>query len=164
MRIDRGRTLWLELITNAPHRSEMAWPRRIGLDFFTQAADMYRHSAILTIVIIVPDVFQQLLASKDLPGMRGEKVEQIVFLGCQADGATTSLDLARVRVDGDVAIMEIAIKDHRWDVERAQTAHDRLDAGNQLARVERLGEVVIGARMEAFQFLDILRTRREHQN
>ena len=81
----------------------------------------------------------------DLAGVRGEVLEEQPFGARQLDQLAVAGDHAPLEVDLDVVEREHA--GARLGARRP--AQDRADAGGQLVRVERLGDVVVGAEVEA---------------
>ena len=51
-----------EAIPKTAHRANIARVRRVGLDLGAQPANVYIHSARITLEIVAPDMFQQHLA------------------------------------------------------------------------------------------------------
>ncbi len=92
--------------------------------------------------------------------MAHECRQQVEFLGAQRHGLAGNVNLAPRRVEADVAHLEHAVR-----VDRALGApQHRFDAGDELARVERLGHVVVGAQFEADDLVDVVVARGEHDH
>src|ERR1700710_2151743 len=68
-----------------------------------------------------------------------EQLQHRIFLAGQMDAAAVDLDRLRVEID-----RELAGLDDRLAV-ALRAADDRMDAGDQLLAVERLGNVIVGA-------------------
>jgi hypothetical protein len=71
-----------------------------------------------------------------------EQLEHLVFLAGQVHALAADFDGLGVEVD-----LQIAGRDDRLSM-AFRPAHDRMDAGDQLVLVERLGHVVVGAEAE----------------
>ena len=82
-------------------------------------------------------------------------------MGASWIGSPSTEQLAAAGVDRDRAVRAAALRDGR---RRGGAAQDRADAGDQLARVERLREVVVGADLEADDLVDVVVARRQHQD
>src|SRR6185437_6210084 len=73
---------------------------------------------------------------------QAQQLEDAVFLAGEVEGLALDLDDAAVEVDE-----QLAGADDRFRMPLG-APHDRLDAGDQLAPVEGLGEEVVGAEAE----------------
>ena len=94
-----------------------------------------------------------------MPGMLEEAREQVELLARQLDLVADDGDDARVAAQHDVArgqhLVLVAVLD---------AAEDRLDARGELARRERLRDVVVGAELEAGDAVGLLVARGEHHD
>src|SRR5688572_31589512 len=104
--------------------------------------------------IKAPYQVEQLLAGEHPPLVFGQRVQQVERLGAQSGWSTRDRDLAPRGVDGDVAGM-LSARLVRARAGWAAAAQDGLDARHQLAWVEGLGEVVVGAQLEADDLVDV---------
>src|SRR6185437_7291210 len=94
----------------------------------------------LRIEVVVPDILEQHRAGDDLTGVAHEVLEKLEFPRLQLDDARAAPDLAGEEVDVQVAHLEGGLR----AVLPAAPAED-IDACQQLAEGEGLGEVVIAA-------------------
>ena len=84
------------------------------------------------------------MVEKHLLGQRralaqAQQLDDAIFLGGQVDRLVVDGDGASGEVDGQAADV-----DHRMGVSLG-TTNDRVDAGDQFAAVEGLGQVIVGA-------------------
>src|SRR3954453_3272675 len=92
--------------------------------------------------VVAPDLFEQALAGHDDALVAHEVLEQLELALGQLDRALAARDLVRVGVQREVA------DDERGAAARRPAAQQRAQAGEQLLALERLDEVVVGARVE----------------
>src|SRR3984885_10323059 len=97
-----------------------------------------------------------MVAAKDASGMAGEVVEEAKLGGGGGDQLAVDAKLHGAGVNLDV----LKLQDGRcaWPLEAAQNG---LDAGDQLARSEGFGDVVVGAQLEAVDAVVLRRARGE---
>ena len=88
--------------------------------------------------------------------------EQVELLRCELDLLLADARLAAARVDREVAVHEDGALALRALGRGA--AQDRAHARDELARVERLRHVVVGADLEPDDLVDVLVARRQHQH
>ena len=106
-----------------------------------------------------PDPVEQLVARDDDAGVLEQVREQVELLAGQLDGLARDGDLARLRIDDDVAELEQAGVGRRLG-----PPQQRLHAGGELSRRERLRHVVVGAELEAGDAVGFLVPRGQHQD
>jgi hypothetical protein len=73
----------------------------------------------------------------------------------QADPPVAALDASPFEVDEQVAVADHAATDRVGEI-TVGTPQERLDAAHQLAQPERLGQVVVGAELEADDLVDLV--------
>src|SRR5215210_699327 len=112
------------------------------VDLLAQVADVDVDDVRAVLVLAIPRVLEQLEAVEDLAGAAHERVEQGELLGRQLDLGLPAPDPPRRGVEPEVARLE-----HGGAPERAP-ARERAQPRGQLLEGERLGEVVVGARVE----------------
>ena len=113
-------------------------------------------------VRFAPDLAQQLRAGDDLPGVADQRVEQAVLERRQLHGLAAHRHLVAVAVDAKFAAVEHALG--RFADRAVAVAHGDADARQQLARAERLGQVVVGARVERPHLVAFLVARRDDED
>ena len=131
-----------------------------GLERLAQAADVHVHRALLDEDVVAPHLVEELRARIDAPGMRHEEVQQAELGGRELD-ALVARRVTRVR--GRVEAQAFDLDHVARELRRAPAQH-RLDARGELLRRERLGEVVVGAGLEAGDLVLLHRARGEHQD
>src|SRR6266511_1919816 len=95
---------------------------------------------------VAPDALEELISREYEPAVVEKLPEQIEFLRRELDLLVSDLGLAATRVDVEVAVLEDRARDV-FPVGR-RAAQDRLDARDELAWVEGLRQVVVGADLE----------------
>jgi len=107
-----------------------------------------------------PHRLQQLVAGDDLPRVTEQVLEQVELALGELDLASIDPDLAsgarqRDRSEGDDRLLAAA---------RARPSQDGLDPRGQLARRERLGDIVVGSDLEPGDAIGHVVTGREHDH
>ena len=95
-----------------------------------------------------------------LPGMPREVQQDAVLGGGEVQRLPEQLHLPRERVDLEVADLDAGL----LGGPAFDAAQDRLDAAHELARGERLGDVVVGAELEAEDAVDLVAARGQHDD
>src|SRR4051795_1391150 len=93
--------------------------------------------------VVAPDLLQEALAGDDDALVAHEVLEELELALGELDLALAALDLVRVGVQRQVG------DDERRAAPRGPAAQQRAQPGEQLLALERLDEVVVGARVEA---------------
>jgi hypothetical protein len=115
--------------------------------------------AFFHVDIAAPDAVEQLLACVHALGMRHEEREHPVFGGAQRHGS-----LARAHA------LTALVQDQALDVDafgaldRRGPAQDGIDSSQQLARRERLGDVVVGAAFQTRHLVALFGARGKHDD
>ena len=94
-----------------------------------------------------------------MPGVAHEMLQDIEFERGDFDRFAVHGNLAIAGVKRDAAHLQPAAISFGFGA-----SEDRVDARRKLTRVERLGEVVVGAELESDNAVDILATGRQHQH
>ncbi len=119
---------------------------RVAFDFFAQSPDINIDRTRGHEGSLFPDRIKKLIAGEDAAAMRGQVFQQAKFAHCGQNVA--SVDLHGHRGDVD---FQIAEPEHFTAARRlTQPAQHAADAGDQFARAERFGDVVIAAEFETF--------------
>ena len=111
---------------------------------------------------VAPDALEQLVAGQHEPAMVEQLPEEVELLRRELDLLLADVHLPPAGVDREVAVADDGAL--RQAALRRRAAQDRLHAGDELARVERLRHVVVGADLEADDLVDVLVARREHED
>src|SRR5437762_2023441 len=88
------------------------------------------------------------------PAMVEELPEQVELLRRELDLLLADMHLAPAGVDEQIAMAELLALD--LPALGRRPAQDRLHARDELTRVERLGQVVVGSDLEADDLVDVL--------
>src|SRR5487761_2028258 len=135
-------------IADTTHCSDVTWTRGVLFQFLAQIADMHVYHMVI-IILVAPDLLQQLRAGEDASGMPRQCREQRELSGGQRN-------LCAVTRDG----MPILINDQRPNTQgrrrwssgslaaltaSARASQQRLDPRDDLARAKRLRDVIVGA-------------------
>jgi len=150
----------LEQIACATDRFQVQGIFRIGFNFFAQAADVDVHAAGRDEAVGAPDGVEELVAREDAVGARGQIVEQAKFERTQRHGLAGMADAVGSRVDREASDFD----DARGIDGRLGATKQSLDAGDELSRAERLGNVIVGAHFEADDAVGFVAARGEHQD
>src|SRR5436190_3825061 len=153
-----GLQIGLEAIAGPAHRfDQLVVPG--GRERLAQPPDVHVDRALLDEHVLAPDLVEQPRARENAPRMRHEEVQQAKLGGPEIDRLVARGDLVRRRIDAQAGDL-----DHVVGKLRRAPAHHRLDAREQLARRERLGDVVVGAALERRDLVLLLGARREQHN
>ena len=95
------------------------------------------------IVIVVPDVRRDGSAVHDLVPVKDEELEEREFLGRELDRLAAATHLVAGQIHLEVG------EAHRLEHRGIPPPRERFESRQQLAEGERLGEIVVGARLEA---------------
>ena len=135
---------YFEAVAGAADGLEIAGIFGIGFDLFADAADVDVDGAGGDEARVAPDGVEEMIAAEDAAGMAGQVVEEAEFCGrgrgeiaadAELHGAGIDLDVFKGNGGGSGGALE--------------AAEDGLDPGQQLAGREGLGDVVVGAELEA---------------
>src|SRR5262249_38051294 len=153
----RARSLARQHVARAAHRLDVAGLLGVVLELLAQLGHVDVDRAVERVEVLALERVVELLARQHAPRrprQRGQELE----LGV-GEGRAPSLDgdLARAEVDLQAAGAEAR---GRGDV----AAEHRADARQELARVERLGQVVVGADLEPDDLVHVLALGGEHQD
>src|SRR6266849_1270466 len=133
---------------------------RIAFDFFAQAADVHVHAARSDETIGAPDGIEKLVARENTVRPRSQEVEQPEFKRAERNGLPGMTDAIGRRIDGQLADLNGAGRVGR----RLRAAEQRFDARQQFARAERLGDVIVGAHLQAHDAVGFFAARGEHED
>ncbi len=129
------------------------------LERLAQPPDVHVDRALLDVHVAAPDAVEQLAPRVDAVRVRHQESEQPVLRRAERNRlASRGHAMSRLveRQSFDVDALGFA--------DRRAAAQDRLDAGDQFARGEGLGHVVVGTRLEARDLVGLLAARRQHHD
>ena len=112
-------------------------------------------------VDLTPKEFELLATLAGAPGRAGQGREQLELLGGEVHRVALHANLEAVAVDLELADLHVRLL---LGVAGTGAAGDRADAGEQLARRERLGHVVVGAHLEAEDLVALLDAAGDHDH
>ncbi len=127
-------------------------------EFATDAADQHVEHVGIGIVAIVVDVLAEFGAADDAVRVVHQIGEDPVLLRGQRQRIAIEREAARVRVE-----LQRATPQARRCMAGA-AADQRVQAQHQFLDLERLGQVIVGARVEAGEFVVPAATRGQHQH
>jgi hypothetical protein len=110
-------------------------------------------------ILLSPHAVEQHVTRDDETRVRHEEREQVELLGGQLDRLAGDGDVVRLLVEHHVAEREGAVA-----LLRLRPAEDRLHPRDELARRERLGQIVVGADLEPDDAIGLLVARGEHED
>src|SRR6185437_2564632 len=145
-------------VAAAPDRLDVIVAFGRGRQLLAQLADEYVDDLELGLVHAAIEMVQEHLLGEGGTLAQAQKLEDAVFLAGEVERPAIDLDGAAVEVDG-----ELAGADHRFRVALG-AAHDRLDARDELAPVERLGQEIVGAETQALDLVIELGQARQDED
>ena len=116
--------------------------------------------------LVAEDALAELVAGDHLAGQFGEGGHELEFDGGQRDGAAVVANEAGARVNLEIAKdRAIGRRNGRADRgrDRSATQHG-VDSRGELARIERLGEVIVGADFQADDAVHVVAVGGEHDD
>src|SRR5262249_30822274 len=131
-----------------------------GLQLVAQANDVRVNRARCRIVRVTPDFIEQVVTAQDLSWMAEEVFEQLKLHPGALHQLAVSADLAGAQIDLDVAAGGALLL--AWQHLRAP--EHCLDSRHQFANGKRFGHIVVGAELQANDFVDLLPSRRQHDD
>src|SRR6476661_2768966 len=152
-----------EAIADAAHREQVLGGARVPLELLPKVANVDIDGARVPVGGVSPDLLEEHLARLDparRTGKRGEDLEldvgEVGALAAHGDDAALEVDLETTR--GDRLLTAGPAADHLGAAERGP------DAAAELTDRERLGDVVVGAHLQAEHLVDLIVLRREHDD
>ena len=136
----------------------MCWQLTL-LERLAQALDVDVDRALLDEDMVAPDPVEQLRPAVHALGMGHEEMQQPELGGADLDLATLAGDPAGGRID-----RQAADDDRRVQRFGRATPQDGTDPRQQLVGRERLGEVVVGAGIQAGDLVGLLRPGGQHDD
>ena len=161
-----GSSRWLrcaldvEQVADALERPDAAGLARRGAELAADAAHPDAQVLQVVAVLRAPDLGQELGVEDDLAGVRGEVLEEQPLGARQLHELAVPGDHAPLEVDLDV----VELDDAGARLGPAGAADDRAHARRQLVGMERLGDVVVGAEVEALRLVGRRALRRQQDD
>jgi hypothetical protein len=148
-------------VAEAAHGLEQAGRARVVAELGAQARDLHVDGAVEGVLGAALGQIEELLARERAPGPLGEHAQEGELVAGQAqlapvEGGAHAPGLEGQRPDADHLLPRAGLA--------AVAAHDRADARDQLDRREGLGDVVVGARLEAEDLVGLLPARGDHDD
>src|SRR5664279_2268361 len=155
-----------EDVADAPHRLDVARLRRVGLDHLPEARDLHVEAAVEGLELAAARELRELVARQRLARMSHQCLQHRELAGREGDLLAVLGEPAQCQVEHEGAEAD------GLGVERGRARRFHLrpapqhgvDAGEQLARIEGFGKVVVGADLEADDAVDILDLGGEHDD
>src|SRR5262249_57639521 len=141
-----------ELVSRAVDGEDVLWLVRRFLDLLPQLRHEVVDRSRRRRLFVAPHLIENLLARDDLTGVREQIAQQIELAGGEIDAVAAPMRLVRAEIDLDVA--DAAGLEARRPA--AGAAQHGAHAREELRDAERLGDVVVGAELEAEHFLGLL--------
>src|SRR5882724_1633746 len=154
--------LVLEAVADASYGLDAGLLELRGRELATQARHVDVHRPGLDEAVAAPDHVEQLLAPEHPPGRPHQGGQELELLGRQLDLAALHPDLEAIAVDLQIADLEACLLFLR--VGRSPATQHRADPGDQLTGRERLGDVVVGADLEAEDLVPLLDAAADHDH
>jgi hypothetical protein len=120
---------------------------QIDAELLAQAADKNLDRIGVAVKILIVEMFRQFGARDHLVGMVHEIFQHLVFMGGELD---------RIAIDGHTAGAQIEAHrpaDKLVGGMAGGATHERADAGQHFLDVERLGDVIVGAGIDALDLV-----------
>ena len=153
-----GGALGRDLVAHAPHRHD----RRRVAELAPHLPHVDVDRARVAGERVAPDALEQLVAREHEPAVVEQLPEEVELLRRELDLLVADHHLAAAGVDDEVAVADLVALLAAPVGRRA--AEDALHARHELARVERLRQVVVGADLEPDDLVDVLVAGGQHQD
>src|SRR5689334_22493779 len=140
--VDSGCTLCSQSVPGPADRLDGTRPER-PVDLVPEESNVDVHDIRVAFVREVPDVLEEPAARDDLAGMTHEELQHREFLARQLDGDLPATHSLGRGIEGQVTHLE------HWRALAGPAPNERAEPRPQLLQIEWLGEVVVGARVEA---------------
>ncbi len=131
----------------------------IPLQLLPNAADVDVHGTDVAAVVVTPDDVQQIFPGIDPIGISDQQLHQVKFLGGEIHRHAFFIGVAALRIQSDGAPGDAGFR-----LALAAAPENGPDPGLQLQNVKGLGEIVVGAVIEAQQLVHVLGFGGEHDD
>jgi hypothetical protein len=126
----------------------------------TEMLHVHVHGAGFTSVFVAPDVFEELVARQGNPRVLYKRHQEVELLCAELHHFVVNLCFSPCLIN-----QQVADRNRVLGLSAAfGTPQDRLHTRDHLARVERLRHVIVGANFESNNLVDVIATRRKHQD
>src|SRR3954471_7527215 len=146
------------LVAHAPHRDD----RRGIAELAAKLSHVHVDRARVARERVTPHALEQLVACQYEATMVEQLPEEVELLRRELDLLVADARFAATGIDHEIAVLDdgaLALRSVGCGA-----AQDRAHARDELARVEGLRHVVVGAHLEPDDLVDVLVARREHQH
>jgi len=109
---------------------------------------------------------EQLQAAEDPPGLRGKCRQDLKLRGGKREHVRATSNLVAIEIDRQVAVLQQPPGSHCWDAGvsfSAATEHG-VDARDELFRIKRLDDVIVGPQLQPDDPVGDLVARRQHDD
>ena len=137
-------------------------PPGVVAELAAQVPYVHLEDVLVTLEVEPPGGVEELLPGEHDAWVTPERVEENELEGGQLHRGPADGDLAARRVDDEVGHVDHAFSVRPWS--GALSPQERLNPRHELARGERLGEVVVAANLEAHDPVDLLGPCREEDD
>src|SRR5579863_5627064 len=151
-----GRCRVAQHITATPDRLDVVVAAGRLAQFLAQLADEHVDDLEFGLVHAAVEMIEEHLLGEGGTLAQAQKLENAIFFAREAKRHALHLDGAAIEIN-----QQLAGTDHRFRMTLG-APDDRLDAGDQLATVEGLGEEVVGAEAQALDLvIELAETRQD---
>src|SRR5258706_3759408 len=148
-----------EFVAHTVHGNDVTLPAVVGFEFAPQVADVAIDGALVTFEGHAMRSSEQLRAGEDAPRLAYQAGENLEFGRRQADGLFGQQHFIARAVQGHVPGA-----DHVALRVAARPAQDDAHTRSQLARAERLGDVIVRAQFQADELVALFHARSQHDD
>src|SRR3954447_21347429 len=136
----------------------------VALELLAQVADVDVDRPRIAERRVAPDARQQHVAGEDAAGAGGQRLEDLELDEGEVDVGAADADGALERVELEVDDVQRLVLVDGLGARHPRAAQRGPDARAELPQRERLGDVVVGAELEAEDLVDLLGLRGEHDD
>src|ERR1043166_5687053 len=153
-----------EYVAEAPHRLNVDRFARVGFDQPAQARNLHVYAAVEGLELAPAGELHQFVARERLARVLDQRLQQRELTGGERHVGAPTREIAGTQVEGERAERDAFVGHARRAGRGGRTAaaQNRVDARHQLARVERLGQIVVRAHFQADDAIDLVAFGREH--
>jgi len=153
-----------EEIAGGAHGADETGCLGIVAELLAEGGDVDIDGAVEDLVVAVADFLEQLLAGLDAAGGAEEAGEEIELDGGEVEGLVIEGDDAGAEVHAQGAGEELGGIGGGGGAAEGAAADDGAEPGEELAGGECLGEIIIGADLEADDAVGFIATGSEHED